>query len=89
MELSVVVPVKHEQENMLSLLDEIHTALESRCKFKVIYINGGSTDKTSDVPAHAMQTFPRLRALTHAQSAAVMSGTFVIDICRQAAPPMR
>lgn len=78
MELSVIVPVKNEQENILPLLEEIRAALEGRSEYEVIYINDGSTDTTPAVLAQAQQTFPRLRVLTHAQScgqsAAVMSG---------------
>ena len=78
MELSVIVPVKNEQENILPLLEEICAALEGRSEYEVIYINDGSTDTTPAVLAQALQTFPRLRVLTHAQSCgqstAVMSG---------------
>jgi len=78
MDLTVLVPVKNEQENVLPLLGEIHAALESGCEFEIIYINDGSTDETPVVLAQALLTFSRLRVLTHAQScgqsAAVMSG---------------
>ena len=78
MELSVIVPVKNEQENILPLLTEIHAALEGRSDFEVIYINDGSTDRPPSILREAMREFPRLRVLTHAQScgqsAAVMSG---------------
>lgn len=78
MELSVIVPVKNEQENILPLLTEIHTALEGKCDFEVIYIDDGSTDRTPSTLLEAMREFPRLRVLTHAQScgqsAAVISG---------------
>ena len=78
MELSVIVPVKNEQENILPLLTEIHAALESKSEYEVIYIDDGSTDSTPTMLMEAMREFPRLRVLTHAQScgqsAAVISG---------------
>ena len=77
-ELSVLVPVKNERENILPLLQEIHAALEERCEFEVIYINDGSTDRSPNNLSQALKTYPRLRVLTHAQScgqsAALMSG---------------
>lgn len=78
MELSVIVPVKNEQENILPLLTEIRAALEGRSDYEVIYIDDGSTDRTPSILREAMREFPRLRVLTHAQScgqsAAVISG---------------
>lgn len=77
MKLSVVVPVKNEQENILPLLEEIHAALEGRYEFEAIYVDDGSSDNTARVLREAMARFPRLRVLTHAQScgqsAAVMT----------------
>ena len=81
MELSVIVPVKNEQENILPLLNEIHAALEGKSEYEVIYIDDGSTDHTPATLLEAMREFPRLRVLTHAQScgqsAAVISGVRV------------
>jgi len=44
MQLSVVVPVRNEAENILPLLIEIHAALEGRAEFEVVYVNDGSGD---------------------------------------------
>lgn len=78
MDLSVVIPVKNEQDNVLPLLAEIHTALEGKFDYEVIYINDGSTDRTPQVLAEARSTYPRLRILTHkvscGQSTAVRTG---------------
>ncbi len=78
MDLSVVIPVKNEQDNVLPLLAEIHAALEGRFDYEIIYINDGSTDRTPQVLAEARSIYPRLRILAHrescGQSTAVRTG---------------
>ncbi|HTQ77079.1 MAG TPA: glycosyltransferase family 2 protein [Burkholderiales bacterium] len=76
--LSVVVPVRNEQDNILPLLAEIHAALEGRGEFEVVYVDDGSRDATPERLAEAMARYPRLRVLRHrescGQSAALMTG---------------
>ncbi len=78
MHLSVVIPVRNEAENILPLLAEIHSALEGRGEFEVVYVDDGSTDATPKVLAEAQARYPRLRVLAHAascgQSAALVTG---------------
>ena len=78
MQLSVVVPVRNEAENVLPLLAEIHAALEGIADFEVVYVDDGSADSTPQRLAEAMQLHPRLRVLAHrescGQSTALMSG---------------
>jgi glycosyltransferase involved in cell wall biosynthesis len=66
--LSVVVPVRNEQDNILPLVAEIHAALEGRCPFEVIYVDDGSSDGTARVLAEAIPQYPRLRVLAHQRS---------------------
>lgn len=77
-QLSIVVPVRNEADNILPLLAEIHAALESRGEFEVVYVDDGSSDATPQRLAEAMQRYPRLRVLAHrlscGQSAALMTG---------------
>ena len=77
-QLSVVVPVRNEQDNVPPLLAEIHAALEGIVDFEVIYVNDGSTDGTAARLAEAMRAHPRLRVIAHrescGQSAALMTG---------------
>jgi glycosyltransferase involved in cell wall biosynthesis len=78
MELSVIVPVRNEQDNILPLLGEIYTALEGRYDYEVIYVDDGSNDSTPRVLDQARTKYPRLRVLRHAkscgQSTAVRTG---------------
>jgi len=77
-ELSIVVPVRNEQDNVLPLLAEIHGVLAERREFEVIYVDDGSTDGTGAVLRSAMAQYPRLRVIAHdrscGQSAALFTG---------------
>jgi dolichol-phosphate mannosyltransferase len=77
-ELSVVVPVKNEAENILPLLAEIHSALQGKVEFEVVYVDDGSDDATPAVLAQAKSIHPRLVVVRHrascGQSQAVATG---------------
>ena len=77
-ELSVVVPVRNEQDNILPLLAEIHAALGARHEFEVVYVDDGSSDGTAEVLRSAMAQYPDLRVIAHSrscgQSAALLTG---------------
>ncbi len=66
-ELAVVVPVKNEQDNILSLIGEIHAALEG-VAFEVVYVDDGSDDRTPAKLAEAKAEFPRVRSVRHKES---------------------
>jgi dolichol-phosphate mannosyltransferase len=78
MNLSVVVPVRNEAENIDPLLAEIHAALDGRVDFEVVYVDDGSDDATAKVLAAARARYPRLRVVHHrtacGQSAAIATG---------------
>jgi len=75
--ISVVVPVHNEAENIPVLAEEIATALKGR-RFEAIFVNDGSSDNTEQVLKKLGATRPWLRQIKHAQScgqsAAVRSG---------------
>jgi len=77
-QLSIVVPVRNEAENVLPLLAEIHAALDGPTGFEVIYIDDGSSDATPQRLTEALTRYPRLRVLVHreryGQSAALLTG---------------
>jgi len=81
-QLSIVVPVRNEAENILPLLAEIHAALETLDAgpgaSEVIYVDDGSSDATPQRLAEALRLYPELRVLSHrvscGQSTALMTG---------------
>ena len=76
-QLSVVVPVCNEAENVEPLAREIHAALRGR-DYEMIFIDDGSTDETAVILFRLKLELPTLRLLRHSfrsgQSAAVASG---------------
>jgi dolichol-phosphate mannosyltransferase len=79
LEVSVVIPVCNEQENVLPLAREIHAALEGRYRYETIFVDDGSTDGTADaVRAARRDGMPEIRLIRHSvrsgQSAAVATG---------------
>ena len=77
-EVSVVVPVCNERENVLPLAREIAAALADR-RHETIFVDDGSTDGTAEaVRAARNEGLPGVRLIRHAvrsgQSAAVATG---------------
>jgi len=74
--VSVVIPAKNEQDNIEELVREIHTALEKRFEYEIIYINDGSTDNTLMVIQDLQTTYPGLKVWSHSQSAGQSRAVF-------------
>ena len=77
-ELSVVVPVHNESENIVPLVSEIKAALEGHLNYEVVYVDDGSNDGTLEKLRSMAKQFPRLRVVRHyrrcGQSAAIWTG---------------
>jgi dolichol-phosphate mannosyltransferase len=77
MEISVVIPVCNEVDNVEPLAREIVAALSGR-EFEIIFVDDGSTDGTAVAVRALRKDIPQVRLLTHSfrsgQSAAVCSG---------------
>jgi len=82
-QLSVIVPVFNEQENIRPLATEIRSSLQASLPFELIYVDDGSKDATyAELRALRNEGFSELRIVRHdgcfGQSASILSG------CRRA-----
>ncbi|MBP8098640.1 MAG: glycosyltransferase family 2 protein, partial [Arenimonas sp.] len=77
-ELSVVVPVFNERDNVAPLVHEIVMALRGRIPFEIVYVDDCSKDDSFAVLNGLMSTTPELRVLKHTaqsgQSTAIRNG---------------
>lgn len=77
-DVSIVVPVRNEQDNVAPLIAEIAAALDGRWAYEIVYVNDGSTDATGERLSAEMKVRKNLRQIRHAassgQSAAVRTG---------------
>jgi dolichol-phosphate mannosyltransferase len=78
-ELSIVVPVYNEEENILPLAREVHIAFEgSGYDYELVFVDDGSSDRTWQRIKEARLLEPRVRGLRHdknaGQSAALWTG---------------
>ena len=77
-QLSVVVPVRNEQDNVASLIAEINAALQPVIQHEIIYVDDGSTDGTYGTLKELQRQYTQLRIVRHAkscgQSTAVRTG---------------
>lgn len=77
-QLSVVVPVHNERDNIVPLIEEIVAALRGRVALEIVYVDDASRDDSLAVLREARQRFPELRVLRHlsqsGQSTAVRTG---------------
>lgn len=68
MEISIVVPVHDEADNILSLIEEIVEAMGQAKAYEIIYVDDGSNDDTAIVLQHALQRVNVLRVFRHEQN---------------------
>ncbi|HEX7769056.1 MAG TPA: glycosyltransferase family 2 protein [Dokdonella sp.] len=77
-ELSVVVPVFNEQDNIPPLLAEIAAALRGKADFEIVYVDDASRDGSVAALAAAKAQYPELRVIGHlsqsGQSTAIRTG---------------
>ncbi|WP_421879989.1 glycosyltransferase family 2 protein [Pacificispira sp.] len=77
-DISVVVPVCDEEDNVAPLIAEIAEAFPDTTETEIIYIDDGSRDDTAAVLKKCKHLHPNLRVLTHGtrsgQSRAIRSG---------------
>lgn len=78
-ELSVVVPLYNEEENLPVLMGELGAAIATTgLTHELIFVDDGSTDGSAEVLAGLAKSLPQLRILRHqrnaGQSAALVAG---------------
>ena len=77
-QLSVVVPVHNEEDNVAPLVGEIVTALRGVIDFEIVYVDDTSKDATLQRLHDLQATVPELRVIRHlsnaGQSTAVRKG---------------
>ncbi len=77
-QLSVVVPVHNEEDNVAPLIGEILAALRGRIAFEIVYVDDTSRDATLQRLRDLQATTPELRVVRHVtnagQSTAVRNG---------------
>lgn len=66
-DISVVVPVCNEADNIAPLIEEIAAALPGADETEILYIDDGSTDDTAQALKRCREMYPQLRVLSHAQ----------------------
>lgn len=66
-QLSVVVPVFNERDNVAPLIREITAALRGRVIFEIVYVDDHSRDDTLAVLQSVKAEVPELRVLQHVQ----------------------
>jgi dolichol-phosphate mannosyltransferase len=77
-EVSIVIPVHNEAENILPLIGEITAAMTDAKSFEIVYVDDGSTDATTPILKEALGAYPALRVIKHrracGQSTAIRTG---------------
>src|SRR6188768_888930 len=77
-QLSVVVPVHNEEDNVAPLVGEIVAALRGLIDFEIVYVDDTSRDATLERLRALQATTPELRVIRHlsnaGQSTAVRNG---------------
>ncbi len=83
-DLSVVIPIKNEEENAILLAEELNVALESQSwEWECIWIDDGSTDKSNEILTALSQKDKHHKLITFeenaGQSAAFHAGFHAAD----------
>ena len=78
MQVSIVIPVHNEADNIAPLIAEIEAAMQEAQAYEIIYVDDGSSDQTAAALAAAQQRAKGLRVIRHGtscgQSTAVRTG---------------
>jgi len=77
-DLSIIIPVYNEEENIFHLINSINSALHNKKHYEIIFVNDGSTDKTQQFIRDVMFQFNNVSCINHrnnkGQTASIMDG---------------
>ena len=48
-DISIVIPIYNEQDNIIQLIKEIRAALEKKINYEIIIVDDGSNDNTYEI----------------------------------------
>ena len=68
MDLSVIVPVKDEEENIAPLIKEVCSVLDGLLEYEIVYVDDGSSDKTWQRLVALSEKLSQLRIVRHRKS---------------------
>ncbi len=78
MNLSIIIPVYNEGENVRQLIDEISIHMDEQTDYEIIVVDDASSDDTSAVLVKCRDKYGQLRVLCHrercGQSTAIATG---------------
>jgi dolichol-phosphate mannosyltransferase len=78
MDLTVVVPVRDEEENIAPLIKEICSVLDGLLEYEIVYVDDGSSDKTWERLVALSEKLSQLKIVRHriscGQSTAIHTG---------------
>ena len=77
-DLSIVIPIHNEENNIAKLLEEVVTAVQNVYSFEVLFVDDGSNDSSLQILKKLTSKYKFLRIIHHkirsGQSAALLSG---------------
>ena len=68
MDLSVVIPVKNEADNIAPLVKEICGALDGFAHYEIIFVDDGSEDSSAAEVMRLAARAPRLKLIRHSET---------------------
>jgi dolichol-phosphate mannosyltransferase len=78
LQVSIVIPVHNEADNIIPLIEEIVEAMKEAEDYEIIVVDDGSTDQTGTILTQALNRINALRVICHekscGQSTAVYTG---------------
>ncbi|MEZ2413333.1 TIGR04283 family arsenosugar biosynthesis glycosyltransferase [Muriicola sp. E247] len=89
-DISVVIPVINEEENLSRLIPYLKTAAESPEKIELIVVDGGSTDRSVEIATSlgaVVEISPRGRALQLNKGARLAKGDILYFLHADSFPP--